>query len=169
MKPNFCLQTGFEIQNSYFHYNRCECAVFFYFSKTRETNLRPNTLLVIMSLAISHKHKIRKQNYIMKCIIDRKLYDTDVSELIHETKFGGYDCSDPHFVAEHLYRTNSGAYFLCGEGGAFSQYGVSPEPGCCEVGAEIIPLGDGDAYEWLEKTNAVDAIQRCFADYIVDA
>lgn len=105
----------------------------------------------------------------MKSIIDRKRYDTDVSDLIHETESGGYNCADSHFVSEQLYRTGNGAFFLCGEGGAFSKYGESPEDGCYQAGAKIIPLCDDDAYEWLEQANAVDAIQKHFSSYIVDA
>lgn len=56
----------------------------------------------------------------MKKVICKKLYDTDVSEVVRKTSVGTY--GDPAGYEETLYRTAEGNYFVYTNGGEASPY-----------------------------------------------
>ncbi|NLI12909.1 hypothetical protein [Pelotomaculum propionicicum] len=56
-----------------------------------------------------------------KKVIDRKVYDTDTAELIHEY-WNGYGNQDFKFLSEDLYQTKKGNFFLLGSDGAMTCY-----------------------------------------------
>ena len=105
----------------------------------------------------------------MKSIIHGKRYDTEFSEEI-----GSWNnrCSTMDFGhrSEKLYRTKNGAFFLCGIGGALTEYANSSEGGrCLSAGSKIFPFSVSDAIEWCEKTKAVETLEKHFTDHVQDA
>ena len=84
----------------------------------------------------------------MKKVINRKLFNTETAEKIaywdndqHRRDFG--------FMAETLYRTKKGHYFIHGEGGPSTVY-ASHAYGGRMSGESIYALTDHAAFEWCE-------------------
>jgi hypothetical protein len=103
----------------------------------------------------------------MKKIIDGKMYNTETAILVAEYN-NGFGCGDFHYVCEELYITKKGAFFLYCEGGALSKY--SDTNGNSSWGiCKIIALNEDEAYEWLERYNEVEAIEKYFSDRIEEA
>ncbi len=75
----------------------------------------------------------------MQKIICKKLYDTDISELIFKKTEGAF--GDPAGYEETLYRTPEGSYFLYVNGGETS---LHPEE-------KITRLSEKKAEEWLAE------------------
>ncbi len=73
----------------------------------------------------------------MQKTICKKLYDTEVAELIKKTSVGAF--GDPAGYEETLYRMPEGHYFLYVNGGAESKY---PEE-------NITRVSEKKAGEWL--------------------
>lgn len=104
----------------------------------------------------------------MKKIINGKRYDTDTAEVVHDWS-NGYYCNDFHYCEETLYKTKSGAYFLCGEGGAMSKYSRSLGNNSWGGGAGIEPLTPDEARKWLEDHDGEEALEEYFVSDVVDA
>lgn len=104
----------------------------------------------------------------MKAIIDRKRYDTETAEEVADWD-NGCSTTDFGYCSETLYRTKSGAYFLAGHGGAMSRWSQPVGNNGRGGGSGIMVLTPGEALDWLESHNAVDAIETHFADAIQDA
>ena len=103
----------------------------------------------------------------MKAIIDGKTYNTDTAEEIASWD-NGLDSSDFNYVSEKLFKTKNGTYFLAGDGGARSKYGINK--GDYEIGGEgLEPVSDDEALETLERWKDVDAIEAHFAHMIEEA
>ena len=103
----------------------------------------------------------------MKAIIDGKTYNTDTAEEIASWD-NGLDSSDFNYVSEKLFKTKNGTYFLAGDGGARSKYGINK--GDYEIGGEgLEPISDDEALETLERWKDVDAIEAHFAHMIEEA
>ena len=100
----------------------------------------------------------------MKKIINKKLYNTETAELIHES-CNGLPRSDFRNLHEHLYRSPGGAYFLHGEGGALTDYAVCSR-GCCYEGEDIRLLTEDEAIQWLEGNDGDEVLLKRFADQI---
>ena len=89
----------------------------------------------------------------MKRVIDRKLYDTDRAEQIARyaplTNRGDYN-----YLIETLYKTDSGEYFLHGDGGAATKWAekISNQR---TPGEKIQLLTDEEALDWCEE-RAID-------------
>jgi hypothetical protein len=99
----------------------------------------------------------------MKKIINRKVYNTETAELLGEY-WNGLSTKDFHYIYEQLYKTKKGNWFLYYSGGALSKYGESGS------GTEgIIPLEPEEAYEWLERNDCFELIDKYFSDVIEDA
>lgn len=103
----------------------------------------------------------------MKKIIDKKLYDTETSELIHEYS-NGYGRSDFNCIELTLYVTESGKYFLQYFGGAATSYAESYGNYTSE-GSGIIPLTIEETYNWLEDIGATEVLIERFPDLITPA
>jgi hypothetical protein len=72
----------------------------------------------------------------MKKIIGGKRYDTEKS-----TRIACYEYSNPgdfHYVWEQLFVTPAGRYFLAGEGGALSPWGMAIAGNGWGYGADIV-------------------------------
>ena len=103
----------------------------------------------------------------MKAIIDGKTYNTDTAEEIASWD-NGLDSSDFNYVSEKLFKTKNGTYFLAGDGGARSKYGINK--GDYEIGGEgLEPVSDDEALETLERWKDVAAIEAHFAHMIEEA
>ena len=68
----------------------------------------------------------------------KHVYDTEKAEALGHRAYGYY--GDPAGYEETLYKTKGGLFFLQGIGGETSPY---PE------GADIHPISEKDAEEWL--------------------
>jgi hypothetical protein len=87
----------------------------------------------------------------MKMIIDRKRYDTSLANPI-ASRGNGCARSDSHFLAEVLYHTEGGAWFLHCAGGSLSKYAsVSPDGRPAYYNETIVPLTEDQAADWLAQ------------------
>jgi len=103
----------------------------------------------------------------MKKIINHKVYNTETAELIDEY-WNGLEKNDWHYLYEELYMTKKGNWFLYYEGGPLSKHGES-DYGIGWGTEGIIPLEPEEAYEWLERNDCHEVIQKHFSDIIEDA
>jgi hypothetical protein len=89
----------------------------------------------------------------MRCIVDRKAYDTRTGDFIVEC---GGDERDQWIY--RLYRTRNGRYFLY-------EAGPNPteRPDHYEPFEGITPLSDEEAQEWLER-NANGLVEKYFGE-----
>jgi hypothetical protein len=103
----------------------------------------------------------------MNMIIDGKKYDTDTAEKVAGWGNGLHHGDFKH-VYEELYRTSKGSWFLHGEGGPMSPYaeGIGRERW---NGQRIVPMTDTEAQAWLESHRRVEALEKWFAESIIDA
>lgn len=95
----------------------------------------------------------------MKKIINGKRYDTDTAEFIGYEQYlypGQLD-----WWREELYKKKTGEFFLYGEGGPRSQYGVW-RGNSASGGKEIRPLTLQDAQEWGERYLDADRYEEVF-------
>lgn len=100
-------------------------------------------------------------------IIDCKRYDTETANQIASVG-NGYGSSDFKYQLETLYCTDSGAWFLYGEGGALSDYGEwHGNTGTDGEGIRVMTAEE--AYTWLELHQQLEPIERHFSDRITDA
>lgn len=104
----------------------------------------------------------------MKAIIDRKSYDTEKATCVAE-HLPAIPGSDFRFFREYLYRTESGAWFLQGEGGALSHWSQATDDGGSGYGEGIRPLSDDEALDWLERRKEIEVIEQYFPAEIEDA
>lgn len=105
----------------------------------------------------------------MKDIIDGKLYDTESAEQIASWKNTG-DTGDLRYVKEALYKTESGAYFVYGTGGAMSKYSKSVGSSETAGSSEIKPFDEEKSYQWCEDNGiAADIILDEFEEYVEQA
>lgn len=90
----------------------------------------------------------------MKAVIDGLRYDTATATEIGEYSngLGGRDFRN---IAETLYKTKGGRFFLSGEGGPMTKY-ARPCGNMTGGGEGIIPLSEIEARDWCE-THDVDA------------
>lgn len=98
----------------------------------------------------------------MRRIIGALAYDTKTAELIHEWSSGHYT-NDFHRLEETLYRTEAGAFFVHGEGGALTAY-ATHHGDTRGAGSAITPLTDSEAREWLETHNAPAGVIEALFD-----
>lgn len=93
--------------------------------------------------------KINKE-YIMKKIINGKVYDTDTARYVGSWENGCYQ-NDYNYVSEELYCKRTGEYFLYGEGGAGTKYSEMIGTNSWSSGEMIIPLTYDIARKWAEE------------------
>lgn len=86
-----------------------------------------------------------------KHVVDRKIYDTETATLIHKY-CNGCSISDFDYLAEDLYQTLKGNFFILGNGGEFTKYGTNNGGvGLADRSDVITPVSKEFALEWLEK------------------
>lgn len=96
----------------------------------------------------------------MKKIINGKMYNTDTATIIGSHTYGY--AGDFEYVCETLYRKKNKGFFLLGEGGAMSKYGVEDSPNSYSGSRNIIPLSVDEAKDWLEEYGTADEYEACF-------
>lgn len=98
----------------------------------------------------------------MKQIIKGKKYDTDTAELL------GSDShlwrNDIDYWKEELYRKKTGEFFLYGEGGARSKYGIQSSTNSWSGDEKIIPLTEAEAKHWAENHLSVEEYEKIFGE-----
>lgn len=102
----------------------------------------------------------------MKKIIDGVLYNTETAQNLAEY-WNGCTHSDFNYMAETIYRTKKGNFFLHGEGGAASKYAKAAGRGS-NPGKEIIALSEDEVFEILQEWNEVELIEEMFPDKITE-
>lgn len=99
----------------------------------------------------------------MKKIINGKRYDTETA-----TSIGWYSnnlsYNDLDYKEETLYKKRTGEYFLCGEGGARSDYARYTDDGHWAHGEEIRPISWEGARQWAEKHLSAEAYEAEFGE-----
>lgn len=98
----------------------------------------------------------------MKKVIKGKKYNTETAKFVGSY---GINLADRFArMEECLYRKRTGEYFLHGEGGPWSKYGISLNLNECCGGEEIIPLTHEEAREWAETHLSVDEYEKEFGE-----
>ena len=97
----------------------------------------------------------------MKKIINGAKYDTETAKMVAANSYG--QVGDFSHWEEELYRTRSGKFFLHGEGGANSKYGVW-EGNEGRGDEKIMPMSEEDAKEWAENALNGDEYENIFGD-----
>jgi hypothetical protein len=101
-----------------------------------------------------------RRGLVMRRIIEKRVYDTEVSVYIADN-WNGLMQEDDRYCEERLYKTKKGNYFLYGSGGPLSKY--SKTIGNKILGITIlIPLTIEEAYDWLKTHNETEAIEEFF-------
>lgn len=96
----------------------------------------------------------------MKKIINGKKYDTDTAKEICACSNGLY--SEIYGYQEVLYKKRTGEFFLYGEGGAGSKYGVHVGNNSYSSGEEIKPFTEAEARKWMERHATVEEYEALF-------
>lgn len=104
----------------------------------------------------------------MKKIINGKLYNTEIAELIG-SNWNGCSTSDFDYCCEELYVTKKGAYFMTGEGGARSKYATSYGSNTTGGGSVIIPFTKEEASNWAQLFLSPDIVEKYFPDSVEEA
>ena len=98
----------------------------------------------------------------MKKIINNLLYNTETAKAVGKWTNGLYP-NDFEYCRETLYRKKTGEYFIHGEGGGNSKYGIwrgnSGGPG-----EQIRPYTYEDAREWAEEHLDIDEYAKEFGE-----
>jgi hypothetical protein len=96
----------------------------------------------------------------MKKVINGLLYNTQTAESISEND-NGLDRGFFNYCCETIYKTKKGRYFLHGDGGATSKYGIQSN-GFRREGEDIILLTEKEVKEYLENWNDIDKYEELF-------
>lgn len=96
----------------------------------------------------------------MKCINDRKKYDTETAKLVGSWS-NGLSSSDFDYCCEKLYLKTTGEFFLYGEGGPGSEYAATCE-NRWKYGETIIPFAEDSARAWCEINLNADKYEAIF-------
>ena len=104
----------------------------------------------------------------MKRIIDGKKYNTETAECVAEWS-NHYYPNDFHYCQESLYKTQKGAWFVAGHGGALSKYSEPVGNNARGGGEGLEPLTPGEARQWLEDKGFTEELEEHFADSIEEA
>jgi hypothetical protein len=108
----------------------------------------------------------------MKQIIDGLRYDTAKARAIGDFSNIGRGASSTtdfkHWSAT-LYKTESGRYFLHGEGGPMTRWGQDIDGNSRGWGEHIEPLTPGEAFEWAQEYLDPEIVESIFNEYLQDA
>ena len=95
----------------------------------------------------------------MKKIINGSKYDTETAKMIAVNSYG--QVGDFSHWEEELYKTKSGKFFLYGEGGANSKYGVW-EGNEGRGDEKIMPMSVDEAKTWAKNALNGDTYEKAF-------
>lgn len=99
----------------------------------------------------------------MKKIINGKKYDTETAKCL-ATAYSSLSPTDFGYWSERLYLKKTGEYFLHGEGGPMSKYGVKCGTNSWGWGSRIIPYTEGEAMAWAEEHLDGDEFEQIFGE-----
>ena len=99
----------------------------------------------------------------MKAIIDGRKYDTETAEVIDSYGNGRYG-NDFYRLEETLYRKKTGEFFLCGDGGAMTEYGRPCGTNTWCGGKRIVPMTEAEAKLWLEQHGDTETYEAVFGE-----
>jgi hypothetical protein len=101
----------------------------------------------------------------MKAIVNGLIYDTEDA---HHIGDGGTDApiGNFHRAWEALYRTESGRFFLAGEGGPMTRWAETLPDGARKDGSGIIPLSEAEALSWAEANLRPNIVIEVFGERI---
>lgn len=100
-------------------------------------------------------------------IIHKKRYDTATATEVAAAS-NGYGRNNFKHQRETLYITESGSWFLHGEGGPLSKY-AEHYGNHKSDGEDLREMTPDEAYVWLESNQRIEAIDRYFADRVSNA
>ena len=103
--------------------------------------------------------KVERTTYMIK-VIKGKKYDTHTAESLANYCNEDYGFN---FVDETLYRKHNGEYFLYGDGGPATCYGISIG-NVCRGSESIIPMNESEAREWVEEHCSGEKYIEVFGD-----
>lgn len=95
----------------------------------------------------------------MRKIINGKLYDTEVAELLGSMEQGHE--GDFSYIYEALFRTKRGTYFIHGEGGGLTRY-RQKYGNLYGYGEDIRVLSEAEARKWVEINLDADSYVNIF-------
>lgn len=99
----------------------------------------------------------------MKKIINGKKYDTDTAKEVGYWN-NGLLSTDIDYVAETLYQKKTREFFLCGEGGARTEYADYRGEYDSYRGYKIIPLAEDEVKKWAEDHLTVEKYEEIFGE-----
>ncbi|MFO0802654.1 MAG: hypothetical protein U0791_05970 [Gemmataceae bacterium] len=98
-----------------------------------------------------------------KYILEGRVYDEDDAELVHEYE-SRHPQTDLRWVRESLYKTQSGRFFVTGEGGSNSHFAETEDEQWWSPGEGGYLLSDAEALEWLVSRGAkAEVIEEHFS------
>ena len=103
----------------------------------------------------------------MRKIIKKLIYDTENADFVAYYSYS--NSRDFNYMSENMYRTKKGRWFLVGEGGPNSKYGVKTGYNEWSRSEQLIAMEPEDALEWLEEHGKTEAIEKYFSDCLVEA
>lgn len=103
----------------------------------------------------------------MKAVINNKRYNTETAQKVAYVWNGLSLQEDFNALAEDLYKTAGGTWFIHGRGGARTEY--AKRCGSSVAGSEQIKVLDsGEAKAWLEKHGKVSELEANFGAEIAN-
>lgn len=103
----------------------------------------------------------------MRAVIDGVRYDTEKADRVASFS-NGNDTNSFEYFEEELYVTTRGTWFVAGWGNARSRYASDVGNATRGTGERVTPLTSDEARAWLERHREVDALERYFADSLLD-
>jgi hypothetical protein len=98
----------------------------------------------------------------MKKIINGKVYDTEVAELICSYEYG-YE-RDFRYVYEALYKSPNGQFFINYQGGAMSKYSENTGPNETFGGSGIRLIDEDEARKFTESNGSNEDYVKAFGE-----
>jgi len=103
----------------------------------------------------------------MKKIIEGVRYNTETAKEVFHWEQG--IPGDFNYRSKTLYRTQKGSWFIHHVGGANTDMAVSVWDNSFSGSEDIEPIEEVEAFEFLQKYEGIDALEKYFGDKITDA
>ncbi len=103
----------------------------------------------------------------MEKVIDGKIYNTETAEEVGSKEFSNGGDFEHYF--ESVSRTKKGNWFVYKTGGAMSRMAVSCGNNNTCGSSEIYAISENEAFEKLEKMNAINGIKKYFSKKLQEA
>lgn len=103
----------------------------------------------------------------MRIVKNRKIYDTENAKEV--TRYHLHNKNNISWFDESLYLTPNGSWFLAGEGGPLSQYGIDLGQGEKEGRRKLTPMSVSEVIAWLERRGEYAILEAYFSEYLEDA